>query len=105
MGGGPISGMLTSWMYVIADDLAKDVLGVGGEKSGGLRPALARIEEWSCTELNPACVEEVSAVHRCSPQEASSQQASATLLLGPASQMCLVFSVHGVGIYFPGSCS
>lgn len=57
------------------------------------------------TELNPACVEEVSAAHGCSPQEASSQQASATLLLGPASQMCLVFSVHGVGIYFPGSCS
>lgn len=47
MGGGPISGMLTSWMYVIADDLAKDVLGVGEEKSGGLRPALAHIEEWS----------------------------------------------------------
>lgn len=47
MGGGPISRMLTSWMYVIADDLAKDVLGVGGEKSRGLRPALTHIEEWS----------------------------------------------------------
>lgn len=47
MGGGPISGMLTSWMYVLADDGAKDVFGVGREKSGGLRLALVRIEEWS----------------------------------------------------------
>lgn len=42
-----MSGMLTSWMYVLADDLVRDVLRVGGEKNGGLRPALARIEEWS----------------------------------------------------------
>lgn len=87
--------MLTTWAYVIADDLAKDVSGVGGETSGGLRPVLAL--SGASPELSAACRRGCLAAHHCSPQEALSQRASAALLLGPASQMCLVSSVHRQG--------